>query len=83
MIWVIGAVWMVALAATAWLYLRSPSRGRMIAYVVVGAAGLVPYLWLLWQDQLPGPSVTISTGFWVILAAASVAVARRRARTQS
>lgn len=81
MLWIVTAIWLAAFAVTAWRFLRAPSRGGLIAYLVVGLIGLVPYLWLLLAGQLPDLYRHLMTAFWVLLAVASTALAVRRRRT--
>lgn len=72
LLWSVSAIWLAALVFTAWRLWSNRSRINLIAYVAVGVAGLIPYLWLLVSDQLPAGYRTAMTTVWVLVAVASV-----------
>lgn len=71
MVWVVSALWLVAVVALGWRYLSAPSRGALASYLVVGLAGVVAYLLLLLTDGLPVVYTAAMTTVVVLLALVS------------
>ena len=82
MLWIATALWIVMLGVTIWRVFRSPSRANLVAYGIVGLVGLVPYLWLLFTDQLTDSYRSAMTAVWILVAIASAAWAAKRHRAK-
>lgn len=80
MLWIVTGVWLVAVVIIAGRHVRTPTRGTLAAFLVVALAGIAPYLWFLFADQLPAGYATAMAVVWVLLAVGSVVwrVSRQR-----